>query len=152
MWLPSLTLLVVLVPLFLHFPSLAFGQVNQAEATKELLEIENRWMREGDDPKVFATLVADDFIHVMPQGFVSKQEQIDGLRSRPAPKHGPRHFEDMKVRFYGDIAIVNGAVIENDIQGKLVRKLLFTDVFAYRDGKWQAVNGQELPIAVTSNP
>ena len=27
------------------------------------------------------------------------------------------------------------------------RKTLFTDVFAYHDGKWQAVNAQELPAA-----
>jgi hypothetical protein len=35
-------------------------------------------------------------------------------------------------------------VIETTEHGE--RKTLFTDVFAYRDGKWQAVSAQELPL------
>lgn len=38
--------------------------------------------------------------------------------------------------------LVNGAVIETTDRGE--RKTLFTDV--YRDGKWQAVSAQELPV------
>jgi hypothetical protein len=45
------------------------------------------------------------------------------------------------VRVYGEAGIVNGVVIETTDHGE--RKTLFTDVFAYRDGKWQA---QELPV------
>jgi hypothetical protein len=143
---------VVCLLALLHLPIPSLAQVKEAGATQVLLDIENRWMAHGDDPTVFDSLVAVDFVHVLPQGFVSKQQQIDFLRTHPAPKHGPRHFEDMKVRFYRDIGIVNGAVIENDDKGNVVRKLLFTDVFAYRKGKWQAVNGQELPLSLTSRP
>jgi hypothetical protein len=39
---------------------------------------------------------------------------------------------------------VNGVVVETTDYGE--RKTLFTDVFAYRDGKWQAVSAQELPV------
>lgn len=129
------------------------AQINEAQARQTLLDIENRWMAQGDDPAVFSTLVADDFIHVVPQGFVTKQQQIAYLKTHPARKHGPRHFEDMKVRFYSsNIGIVNGAVVENDEKGNLVHKLFFTDVFALRNGKWQAVNGQELPLSAPSHP
>ena len=50
----------------------------------------------------------------------------------------------MHVRVYGTVGIVNGIVVETS-GSTLVRRTLFTDVFAYRDGKWQAVNAQELP-------
>jgi hypothetical protein len=59
-------------------------------------------------------------------------------------KRPEKRFEDLHVRVYGETGIVNGAVIETTDRGE--RKTLFTDVFAYRDGKWQAVSAQELPV------
>ena len=56
-----------------------------------------------------------------------------------------QRFEDLHVRVYGEAGIVNGAVIETTEHGE--HKTLFTDVFAYRDGKWMAVSAQELPVA-----
>jgi hypothetical protein len=49
----------------------------------------------------------------------------------------------MRVRVYGTVGIVNGEVVASakDIR----RRTLFTDVFAYRNGKWQAISAQELP-------
>jgi len=40
--------------------------------------------------------------------------------------------------------VVNGVVAATGADGR-ARKTMFTDVFAYRGGKWQAVNAQELP-------
>jgi hypothetical protein len=47
------------------------------------------------------------------------------------------------VRFYGDVAIVNGSVIATGNGGKELDRTMFTDVFILRQGRWQAVNGQE---------
>ena len=47
------------------------------------------------------------------------------------------------MRIYGTAAIVNGMVVTNDKAGKVLNKSVFTDVFAYRNGRWQAVNAQE---------
>jgi hypothetical protein len=56
-----------------------------------------------------------------------------------------KHFQALHVRVYGEAGIVNSAVIEETTDhGE--RKTLFTDVFAYRDGKWRAVRAQELPV------
>jgi len=54
----------------------------------------------------------------------------------------------MHVRVYGNVGIVNGVVVET---GAVRQETLFTDVFAYRDGKWQAVNAQELPAAANAH-
>jgi hypothetical protein len=56
----------------------------------------------------------------------------------------------MRVRVYGDVGIVNGVVVTTDEKGpsrtggdEEVNRTVFTDVFVWRDGRWQAVNAQE---------
>jgi len=44
---------------------------------------------------------------------------------------------------YGDVGIANGSVIATDASGKELDRTMFTDVFVYRDGRWQAINAQE---------
>jgi hypothetical protein len=47
------------------------------------------------------------------------------------------------VRIYGTAGIVTGMVVAKDKSGVVVKKTIFTDVFAFRDGHWQAVDAQE---------
>jgi len=109
---------------------------------QELLDLEHRWLRAEDDPSALESILAPDFLHVLPAGIVTRDEQLEFMRKYPAP-HATvqKHFENLQVRVYGNIGIVNGVAVE---AGR-TRRTLFTDVFAYRDGKWQAVNAQELP-------
>lgn len=122
-------------------------QAEPAEKSKEeLLALENRWLQVEDDPVAVEPILASDFLHVVPGAIITKDQHLRFLREHPAT--GPRaekHFEDLHVRVYGDAGIVNGAVVETTEHGK--RKTLFTDVFAFRNGKWQAVSAQELPVA-----
>jgi len=102
-----------------------------------------------NDPDALDAILAPDFLHVVPVGIITKNEQLVFMRKNPAPKQNPeKHFEDLRVRIYGEIGIVNGIVVETS-DGKS-RRTLFTDVFVFRSGKWQAVNAQELPAA--TNP
>ncbi len=78
------------------------------------------------------------------QGIITREQQLEFLRKHPAPaSHESKHLEDMHVRIYGNVGVVNGVVLATG-SGQ-TRRTLFTDVFAYRDGKWQAVSAQELP-------
>jgi hypothetical protein len=96
------------------------------------------------DPQVQEQILADDFVHALPLGLITKKDQLDFLRSRKlATDSLTRHFEGLRVRIYGTAGIVNGMVIATDKSGRVVKKSVFTDVFAYRDGRWQAVNAQE---------
>ena len=123
-------------------------QLSSMETSKqELLELENHWLQVENDPDALEGILAPDFLHVVPEGIITKSEQLSFMRKHPAPaQKGERHFENMRVRVYGNVGIVNGVVVETD-NGEVNRKTLFTDVFAYRDGKWQAVSSQELPAA-----
>jgi len=115
------------------------------DSKQELLALENRWLQVEDDPVALEGILASDFLHVVPGAIITKDQHLQFLREHAAgSERAEKHFEDLHVRVYGEAGIVNGAVIQTTEHGN--RKTLFTDVFAYRDGKWQAVSAQELPV------
>ena len=118
----------------------------ESSADAVIVQIENRWLGAEDDPDALMPILADDFVHVLPTGFVTKDQQIRYLRAHRILKRESKHFEALRVRVYGTAAVANGIVVASSRDGK-IRKTIFTDVFAYRNGKWQAVNGQETPLA-----
>ena len=125
------------------------GDSSPEKARQELLDLENHWLQKEHDPDALELILAPDFLHVLSSGIITKQEHIDYWRKHPAPAgesehRASKHFEEMHVRVYGTVGIVNGMVVADEPSG--VRRTLFTDVFAYRDSKWQAVSAQELPV------
>lgn len=141
---------VVACGMFLFFRPMAYQgsrPPTSADNSKpELLELENHWLQVENDPNALESILAPDFLHVVPAGIITKDQQLSFMRRHPAPDEATKkHFEDMHIRVYGSVGIVNGMVVETGAGGS--RKTLFTDVFAYRDGKWQAVSAQELPAA-----
>jgi hypothetical protein len=134
-----------LLPLLLLSCHVSRRPKSDEDLKQQLLALENRWLQAEDDPVALQSILAPDFLHVVPGEIITKEQQLQFLREHPAGSEPPeKHFEDLHVRVYGEAGIVNGAVIQTTEHGK--RKTLFTDVFAYRDGKWQAVSAQELPV------
>jgi hypothetical protein len=132
--------------LWLLMSSTALPQRPVADSRDLVVQIENQWLSREDDPRALNSILADDFVHVLPAGFITKDEQIRYLGRHPFPKGESRHFEDLRVRIYGTAAVANGIVVATSGDGK-IRKTIFTDVFAYRNQKWQAVNAQETLLA-----
>jgi hypothetical protein len=116
----------------------------EAEDRAALITLENEWLANEHNAARLESILAPDFVHPVASGdFVTKAQHIDY-----APKHLPqghlkKRFEQMQVRLYGDVGIVNGAVVVNNEHGQEINRTVFTDVFAYRDGRWQAINAQE---------
>lgn len=135
--------------LWLGVQSPRVAQPSDTSAAERQVEaLERHWLAVEDDPAALEPILADDFVHVLPVGFVSKREQLDFMRARPAPaseRPAEKHFEDLRVRVYGTAGIATGTVVATMPDGT-VRKTNFTDVFAYRQGKWRAVNAQETPV------
>jgi hypothetical protein len=131
--------------LFATVPSHRSGAQAPAEKSRqEVLDLENHWLEVEDDPAALESILAPDFLHVVPAGIITKDEQLNFMRKHPSPHPGSKHFENVHVRIYDNAAIVNGMVVSAGAGG--TQKTLFTDVFVRRDGKWQAVNAQELPL------
>jgi hypothetical protein len=134
-----------LLPLVFLSCNVSRGPKSDEDSKQQLLALENRWLQVEDDPVALEDILAPDFLHVVPGEIITKEQQLQFLRQHPASsQHPEKHFEGLHVRVYGEAGIVNGAVIETGEHGQ--RKTLFTDVFVQRDGKWQAVSAQELPV------
>jgi hypothetical protein len=118
--------------------------VSREKAKQELLDLENHWLQVEDDPEALESILAPDFLHVVGAGIITKEDQLSFMRKHPAMRtKQTRHFEDVHMRVYGTVGIVNGVVVAGE--SGVTHRTLFTDVFAYREGKWQAVSAQELP-------
>ena len=136
------SLLLLLVCLSCH---VARVPKSDESSKQELLALERHWLQSQSDPAALEDILAPDFLHVVSGSIITKDQQLRFLREHPAnDQHGNKHFEDLHVRVYGNAGIVNGAVIAKTAHGE--RKTLFTDVFVYRRGKWQAISAQELPV------
>ena len=126
------------------------SSVNSPSAAQQMVtQLEQKWLQNEDNPAALNSILADDFVHVLPNGFISKQQHIGFVQAHPQQKLLKRHFEQLRVRIYGNVAIANGIVAEMPAKSAKdgpALKTLFTDVFAFRNGRWQAVNAQETPL------
>lgn len=120
-----------------------------------LIAVEQTWLENEGDPAALARILADDFVHPVPTGdLLTKAEHIRWSAAHPPPAGSRRRFEGLKVRVFGDVGIVNGNVVASDGTGGVERRTVFTDVFVLRQGRWQAVNGQEnaVPAELPAGP
>jgi hypothetical protein len=121
----------------------AADKPNRTADGQALRVLEEQWLR-ASDAGTLDRILAPDFVHVVPlDRFLTKQEHIEWFVNHPAPAGRNLRFDKLQIRFYGDVGIVNGTVVATDPGGKELDRTAFTDVFVYRDGRWQAVNAQE---------
>jgi ketosteroid isomerase-like protein len=121
----------------------------ETRSKAEIIQLERRWLHaeQTGDVAALNQILASDMVRPYPAGseFVGKREMIEYARS-----HGSRHpvgplakFAEIRVSVYGQTAIARGILVTKDAEGKPTRKMLFTDVFLRRQGRWQAVSAQE---------
>lgn len=123
----------------------AQSQAALAATQKTIVRLEERWLANENSPAVLDEILANDFVHVLPEGIISKKEHIDFVRAHPFGPYATHKFERLEVRVYGNVAIATGIVLAIRIgkETPAPERTLFTDVFAFRNGRWQAVNAQE---------
>lgn len=115
-----------------------------------VVALENQWI-DARDAATLDRLLADDFVHPVYSGdIINKAQNIDWLTKHPRPANSHARFAQLEVRLFGDVAQAYGAVSVSDDSGREVSRSVFTDVFVYRNGRWQAVSAQE--TAVTAEP
>ena len=109
-----------------------------------LMALENAWLKNEHNAAELEHILAADFLHPVVTGDVlTKAQHIKFSSTHLSPADLTKHFEGLQIRVYGDVGIVNGLVVATNRDGNVVRKTVFTDVFVYRDGRWQAINAQE---------
>jgi hypothetical protein len=127
-----------------HAQSLSPDNRDQAA----LIALENEWLANLHNPAVLEKILASDFLHPLPTGdFVSKAQHIQFSATHLPTPNRKQRFDQMQVRVYGDVGIVNGIVLTTDEQSHEAERTIFTDVFVRRNGRWEAVNAQENAVS-----
>ena len=110
---------------------------------EELLKIENEFAEAivRNDLEGIGRLVADDWIIIEPDGGIVDRARFFEVIKSGALTHEMMESEDLRVRVYGDSAVVTAIT---RTKGKFMRQEFSTqeratDVFVKRDGRWQCV-------------
>jgi hypothetical protein len=106
------TLAAVIILLFIIVSFGAERQAPQDKSEQAIRDLKQRWLKNEDDPSALATILADDFVHALPMGFIGKQEQINFLRKYHQISKSTKHFVELWVRVYGSTAIANGIAVD----------------------------------------
>jgi ketosteroid isomerase-like protein len=101
------------------------------------------------DVAVLERVLHEDYVHLRPYGMVENRAQY--LENRKARRVDFESLvpDEIKVRVYGDTAIVTGRSTAKgkDQYGKMDEQRRWTRVLVRRDGRWQFVHFQGTPIS-----
>ncbi len=112
----------------------------------QIIQLERDWVQSfvTMDAAANDRIVADDFFGTEPDGSrIHKADLMAELKTVEPLKSNHLNEDDITIRFYGDVAIVNGSEIWVEKSGKS-GSFIWTDIFVKRNGKWQVVASQDL--------
>jgi Domain of unknown function (DUF4440) len=146
---------IILMLIILAAVSVAFSQTDKKEAqTKlDLMQLERDIGKANidSDYAFFDRIEAEEFIFTDAGGGVTnKKQDLEGLKQAPNPdvKLTAYDVDEMSVRLYDKTAVVTGRVTTKRlVKGQATTgQSRFTDVFVWRDGRWQLVAGHSSRI------
>ena len=136
----------------LVFAFIAFGRQGSSEkdAERYIIESEKQWAEAAasGDTTVAERILADDFLGVAPDdgSLVDKSKVLSFTRESPK-MFVSDHVNEVKVRFYGDAAVAQGNESWVRRTGTPLRgRFVWTDTWIKRNGKWQIVAAEDLPV------
>jgi ketosteroid isomerase-like protein len=95
-----------------------------------------RSVQQGDVQR-FEEILAEDFLGSNPDGSLVDKQEFLAQTARPVSITGLTG-QDVRVRFFGDIAIIHGRTSYTAASGER-RNGRYTDIWARRNGRWLAV-------------
>jgi ketosteroid isomerase-like protein len=116
---------------------------DQPKNEAALVQLEQNWAAalSRKDADTVACMLAKEFEDAAPDG--SLHTRTETLELIPHRKSGTNQLSEMRAHVEGDSGFTRGLATLVDASGKVVARVRFTDVFTYRDGRWQALAGQE---------
>jgi len=137
--------------LFVFAVLLSSASAQDAAEQLKKLEIDRAAAVVKGDVAMLDKHTSDDYVLITMNGRMSgKAQMLDGFKSGQS-KLTADDLSDLKVRVYGNAAVVTGKA---DVKGTLggqdaTGQVLFTRVYVKKDGRWQSVSFQQTRI---SNP
>jgi len=127
------------------------AQTETRSVEQELIKLENEWAEAWvkQDVAFFERIEADDYTYTACEGSVWTKAQDLALLKSGQDVITSWVLANMKVRVYGDAAVVTGrATVKETYKGKDVsRQERWTDTWVKRAGRWQCVAGHSSEIA-----
>ena len=126
---------------------------DQTQAEAEIREMERAWAQVAvtGDPAVIESIFADDFLGVSPDGVqYTKRVFIDDTKTNPLGFTSNK-LNEMKVRFFGDVAVTQGDETFTKKSGEQGR-FVWTDLIVRRDGRWRIVAAQDVVAPMAGQP
>ena len=111
-----------------------------------LMEIERTWARslEQQDVQALGCILATEFQDADPQGALFNR---DATLAKAGVRRSIHHdLSETDAHIFGDAGYIRGLATAVGPQGNVVAKVRFTDIYVYRDGRWQAVAAHESMI------
>src|SRR5712692_1724286 len=126
----------------------------QSDVEQTLLQLEHDWSQADlhKDAAALNRILAVDWIGIDFEGTVlTKAQALKGIASDAASLESTT-LRNMKVRIYGDTAIITGTdTEEGEYHGKdSSGSYVWTDVFVRRNGRWQAVSSQSTKLTAAA--
>lgn len=114
----------------------------EAKDEGALVRVERAWARaaERHDIAALECILADEFEEADFDGSVVSRSAM--LANAAKPSRGHSELVDLRVHIYGEAAYVRGIGVNSE-NGRSTGRTRFTDVFVYRDGRWQCVAGHD---------
>jgi hypothetical protein len=140
----------IVVGLMLAAAVLTTAQAQKKEAreaasgtTQALIDVENNWVEAltKSDTVALDAIFADTYVDTAENNQRSDKQAVLAVVKSGDLKLESIKLSDMHVYDYGDAAVVTGSAAQvGNFKGQpLVAKLIFTDTFVRRNGKWKAV-------------
>ncbi len=146
--------LLILAAALLLISPIASAQSISNAAEQEVLRIDKDWAewfnrRDSNTNTILSIILADDYSFTSARGGVfTKAEYLKDQMSGVSLK-----VQDIKVRIYGDAAIVSGSVTMEDNRPTLTRQpaiefdsVRYTNMYVKRPKRWELVSTQFTPI------
>lgn len=143
--------IAALTALFLSLPAHAADcPKNQPQTETALVELEHSWAAAlgRHDATTIACMVADEFEEADVDGALHTRSQM--LAHIPQRRPGSNHLTELRAHVDGNFGYVRGLNEVLDPAGKIVARVRFTDVFTYREGRWQAILAHESLVSEAS--
>lgn len=144
---------VLLVLLLLPITNSLFAQTKNSKDSAEetLIQMEFDWSQADvkKDAAELDRILADDWTGIDFEGTVMTKADVMRDLHSDATATESTELREIKVRIFGNTGIVSGTDIEKsqykgqDSSGAYI----WTDVFVFRNGRWQAVSSQSTKLA-----
>lgn len=112
-----------------------------------LVQAEQTWARalEHGDRAALDCILAEEFEDAGPDGSLTDRATTLAKASKPRLVH--EDLSELRPQVHGDFGYIRGLATATDPQGKIIARVRFTDIYVYRDGRWQCVAGHESKLS-----